>query len=216
HSGSGLRPAYQAANRLAREWGRANLPLARHEPHPSPHPPAPSADRRADAAARLARHARAPQSPPPRLPGLDRRDRSAPVPRRRRGRCRAARLANLVARARRRPNAARRRWDRARVVGTGRAGRRSRRGPRRATMSGRRFRRAAAAAALGLGAVLGALGVLYGEDAPVWRIPLLAAAVLSLCELLSLSRGPAPDAAVERQAVTAVLIARLLVPVLLA
>ena len=33
-------------------------------------------------------------------------------------------------------------------------------------MSGRRFRRAAAAAALGLGAVLGALAALYGEDAP--------------------------------------------------
>jgi hypothetical protein len=61
--------------------------------------------------------------------------------------------------------------------------------------------RAAAAAALGLGAVLGALAVLYGEDAPVWSIPLLAAAVLILCELVSLSRGPAPDAAVEREAV---------------
>ena len=73
-------------------------------------------------------------------------------------------------------------------------------------MSGRRFRRAAAAAALGLGAVLVALAALYGEDAPVWSIPLLAAAVLVLCELVSLSRGPAPDAAVERPAVTAVLV----------
>ena len=54
-------------------------------------------------------------------------------------------------------------------------------------MSGRRFRRAAAAAALGLGAVLAALAVLYGEDVPVWSIPLLAAAVLILCELVSLS-----------------------------
>jgi hypothetical protein len=83
-------------------------------------------------------------------------------------------------------------------------------------MSGRRFRRAAAAAALGLGAVLGALAVLYGEDVPVWSIPLLAAAVLIFLELLSLSRGPAPDAAVERTAVTAVLVGRLLVAAVLA
>ena len=58
--------------------------------------------------------------------------------------------------------------------------------------------------------------LLYGEDAPVWSIPLLAAAVLILCELVSLSRGPAPDAAVERPAVTAVLVGRLLVAALLA
>ena len=45
-------------------------------------------------------------------------------------------------------------------------------------MSGRRFRRAAAAAALGLGAVLGALAVLYGEDVPVWSIPLLVGRLL--------------------------------------
>ncbi len=83
-------------------------------------------------------------------------------------------------------------------------------------MSGRRFRRAAAAAALGLGAVLGALAALYGEDVPIWSIPLLAAAVLILFELVSLSRGPAPDAAVERPAVTAVLVGRLLVAALLA
>ena len=82
-------------------------------------------------------------------------------------------------------------------------------------MSGRRLRRAAAAAALGLGAGLGALGILYGEDTPVWSIPLLAAAVLILCELVSLSRGPAPDAAVERPTVTA-LVGRLLVAALLA
>ena len=80
-------------------------------------------------------------------------------------------------------------------------------------MSGRRFRRAAATAALGLGAVLAAL---YDEDAPVWSTPLLAAAVLVLCELVSLSRGPAPDAAVERPAVTGVLVGRLLVAALLA
>ena len=84
-------------------------------------------------------------------------------------------------------------------------------------MSGRRFRRAAAAAAaLGLGAVLGALAALYGEDAPAWSIPLLAPAILILCELVSLSRGPAPDAAVERRAVTATLVGRLLVAALLA
>jgi uncharacterized membrane protein len=83
-------------------------------------------------------------------------------------------------------------------------------------MSGRRFRRAAAAAALGLAAVLGALGILHGGDAPVWSVPLLVAAVLILCELGSLSRGPAPDAVIERPAVTAVLLGRLLVAALLA
>ena len=81
-------------------------------------------------------------------------------------------------------------------------------------MSGRRFRRAAAAAALGLGSVLGALAALYGEDAPVWSLPLLAAAVLVTSELVSLARDPAPDAAVERAAVTAVLVGRLLVALL--
>jgi hypothetical protein len=83
-------------------------------------------------------------------------------------------------------------------------------------MSGRRFRRAAAAAALGLGAVLGALAALYGDDAPVWSIPLLVAAVLILCELVFLSRGPAPDATVERPAIAAILVRRLLVAALLA
>jgi hypothetical protein len=83
-------------------------------------------------------------------------------------------------------------------------------------MSGRRFRRAAAAAALGFGAVLGALAAVSGKDAPMWSIPLLAAAVLVLCELVSLSRGPAPDATVERPAVIAVLVGRLLVTALLA
>lgn len=83
-------------------------------------------------------------------------------------------------------------------------------------MSGRRLRRAAAAAALGLGAGLGAIGILYGGDAPVWSIPLLAAAVLILGELVSLSLGPALDAVVERPAVAAVLVGRLLVAALLA
>jgi hypothetical protein len=83
-------------------------------------------------------------------------------------------------------------------------------------MTGRQFRHAAAAAALGFGAVLGALAALYGEDVPVWGIPLLVAAVLTLCELVSLSRGPAPDAAVDRPAVTAVLVGRLLIAALLA
>jgi uncharacterized membrane protein len=83
-------------------------------------------------------------------------------------------------------------------------------------MSGSSFRRAATAAALGLGAILAALAVVSGADVPVWSIPPLAAAVLVLCELVSLSRGPAPDAAVERPAVTAVLAGRLLVAVLLA
>ena len=83
-------------------------------------------------------------------------------------------------------------------------------------MSGRRFRRAAAAAALGLGAVLGALVILHGGDVPVWSVPLLGAAALVLCELASLSRAAAPDAVVERPAVTAVVQERLLVAALLA
>lgn len=83
-------------------------------------------------------------------------------------------------------------------------------------MSGRRLRRAATAAALGPGAALGALAVLYGEGVPVWSIPLLVAGALLFVELGSLSRGPAPDAAVERAAVTAVLAGRLLVASLLA
>ena len=83
-------------------------------------------------------------------------------------------------------------------------------------MSGRGFRRAAAAFALGLGAALGALAALSGGEAPVWSIPLLAAAALAVCELVSLSRAPAPDAEVERPALTAVLAGRLLVAALLA
>ena len=83
-------------------------------------------------------------------------------------------------------------------------------------MSGRRLRHHAAAAALGLGAGLGALGILYGGDIPAWSVPLLAAAVLILWELVSLSRDPAPDAAVERPAITAVLVGRMLVAALLA
>jgi hypothetical protein len=82
-------------------------------------------------------------------------------------------------------------------------------------MSGRHLRRSAAAAALGLGGALGALAVLYGEDVPVWSTPFVAAAVLIFFELVSLSRGATPDAAVERPAVTAVLVGRLLVAALL-
>ena len=83
-------------------------------------------------------------------------------------------------------------------------------------MSGRRFRRAAAAAALGLGVVLGALALLSGDDLPAWGVPLLAAGVLVVFELVSLARGPAPDAVVERPAVVALLTGRLLVAALLA
>ena len=84
-------------------------------------------------------------------------------------------------------------------------------------MSGRGIRRAAAAAALGLGGVLGALAVVaHDEGFPGWSVPLLAAAVLVLLELVSLSRGPTPDAAVDRAAVIGVLMGRLLVGGLLA
>ena len=83
-------------------------------------------------------------------------------------------------------------------------------------MSGRRLRRAAAAAALGLAALLGAFAAVVGADAPVWSIPLLAAAGVVLCELVSVSRAPAPDALVEQPAVIALVVARLLVAPLLA
>ena len=83
-------------------------------------------------------------------------------------------------------------------------------------MSGGRFRRATAAAALGLGAVLGALAALYRQDVPFWSIPLVVAAALICLELVSLSRGTAPDAAVDRPAVTQVLVGRLLVAGMLA
>jgi hypothetical protein len=77
-------------------------------------------------------------------------------------------------------------------------------------MSGRRLRRAASAAALVLGGVLAALAALSGGDIPVWSVPVLTAALLILCELVSLARGPAPDAVVEPPAVTAILVGRLL------
>ena len=83
-------------------------------------------------------------------------------------------------------------------------------------MSGRRFRHAAAGSALGLGAVLGALAIRDGADVPAWSIPLLAAGGLVVFELVSLSRGPAPDAVVERPAVNAAIVGRLLVEGLLA
>jgi hypothetical protein len=83
-------------------------------------------------------------------------------------------------------------------------------------MSGKRFRRAAAASALGLGAVLGLLAVAAGGHVPVWSIPLLVAAVLVVVELVSLAGSAQPDAAVERPAVAAVLVGRLLVAALLA
>ncbi len=83
-------------------------------------------------------------------------------------------------------------------------------------MSGRRLRRTAAAAALCLGAVLAALAILSEADVPVWCVPLLAAAALVCVELVSLSRGTPPEAAVERPAIAAVLVGRVLVAALLA
>ena len=83
-------------------------------------------------------------------------------------------------------------------------------------MSGRRLRRATAAAALTLAVVLGGLAAFYRDDAGVWSIPLFAAAVLIVVELASLARGVAPEAAVDRPAVAAVLTRRLLVAALLA
>ena len=83
-------------------------------------------------------------------------------------------------------------------------------------MSGRRFRRAAAGAALGLAVGLGTLAILDGDEVPVWSTPVLTAAALACFELVSVSRGTAPDAAVERPAVTAVLVGRVLLASLLA
>ncbi|HET8741917.1 MAG TPA: hypothetical protein VFM41_04790 [Gaiella sp.] len=83
-------------------------------------------------------------------------------------------------------------------------------------MSGKQFRLAAGVTALALVAVLGALALVHGRDAPDWSIPLFAAAVLIVCELAALSRATKPDAAVERPAVTAVLLGRLLPVALLA
>jgi hypothetical protein len=82
-------------------------------------------------------------------------------------------------------------------------------------MSGRRLRRVAGAGALALGAVLGALAAVSG-DAPVWGIPVVVAGVLTLGELVSLSRSPAPDATVERAAASAALVGRVVVAPLLA
>ena len=83
-------------------------------------------------------------------------------------------------------------------------------------MSGRRFRRVTAAAAVALGVVLVVIAVIDGWHVAGWSIPLLTAAAVLLVELVSLSRGPVPDAVVERSAVTAVLVGRLLVAGLLA
>ena len=47
HPRLGPAPAVSDRGRLARERARANAPLARHEPHPAPDPPAPVADHRA-------------------------------------------------------------------------------------------------------------------------------------------------------------------------
>ena len=110
----------------------------------------------------------------------------------------------------------RRRGDRARVVGTGRADRRSRRSPRRGTMSGRtisaRRRRCGARPWRRPRCARDPLRrrrPRLEHSAPRRRRPHLLRARLSV-------RGPAPDAAVERPAVTAVLVGRLLVAALLA
>ncbi len=83
-------------------------------------------------------------------------------------------------------------------------------------MSGRRLHRAAAAAALGVGAVVAALAARYGEDVPVWSIPFGVAALLVVGELVSLSLGTASDAEVERTAVETAVVRRVLVAALLA
>jgi hypothetical protein len=85
-------------------------------------------------------------------------------------------------------------------------------------MSGRRLRRAAAASAVGLAAVVG-LGALAGFDAgslAPWSVPILVAAALLAYELADLARSAPPEAVVERPALAAVATGRLLVVALLA
>jgi hypothetical protein len=72
-------------------------------------------------------------------------------------------------------------------------------------MSGRRLRRATAAAALGLGGALCALLALRGFGLPLWGVPFVVAGALVVGELLSLCHDTAPTAAVERAAVGAAL-----------
>jgi hypothetical protein len=83
-------------------------------------------------------------------------------------------------------------------------------------VSGTRLRGAAVATALGLGAALAAVVILYHGRVPAWSVPVLAAAALVVCELADLGRGVAPRASVERPALTGVLAGRLLVAALLA
>jgi hypothetical protein len=85
-------------------------------------------------------------------------------------------------------------------------------------VSGRRLRRAAAAAALGLavGAVLGAIAILDAGRVVPWSVPVLALAAVLVYELADLARSVPPEAAVERPAVAAVLSGRVLAVALLA
>jgi hypothetical protein len=85
-------------------------------------------------------------------------------------------------------------------------------------MSGRRLRRAAAAAALGLavGAVLGALAILDAERVAPWSVPVLAVAAVLVYELADLARSVPPEAEIERPAVAAVLSGRVLAVAFLA
>jgi hypothetical protein len=85
-------------------------------------------------------------------------------------------------------------------------------------VSGRRLRRAAAAAAVGLavGAVLGALAILDAERVAPWSVPVLAVAAVLVYELADLARSVPPEAAVERPAVAAVLSGRVLAVAFLA
>jgi hypothetical protein len=66
-------------------------------------------------------------------------------------------------------------------------------------VSGRRVRRAAVTAALGLGGGVVAV-VLVAGGIPTWGVPPLAAVAVLACELAALARTAAPDSSIERSA----------------
>jgi hypothetical protein len=85
-------------------------------------------------------------------------------------------------------------------------------------VTGRRLRggAAVAAAALGVGVVVGALAILGAGHVPAWSVPVLVVAAVLAYELADLARSVPPEAAVERPAVAAVVTERVLVVALVA
>jgi hypothetical protein len=85
-------------------------------------------------------------------------------------------------------------------------------------VTGRRLRggAAVAAAALGVGVVLGALAILGAGHVPAWSVPVLVVAAVLAYEFADLARSVPPEAAVERPAVAALVTERVLVVALVA